>query len=135
MNIRFLEKEDARQIGNIYEKFFSNMEFPNFFNKFHCVYVVTDNNSEIVAVGGLKPITEAIVLTNKFASIRMRREALLQIYEALNYSAEKLKYEQIHAFSYDDIYTDHLINRMKFKHLDQSKVLVLDVKNGQKETT
>ena len=109
--------------------------FPDFFHKFNCVYVITDSNNEIVAVGGLKPITEAIVVTNKYASVRMRRDALLQLHSALDYSAAKLGYDEIHAFSFDEEYTKHLVNKAGFT-LREEKVLTIAVSkhNGKKET-
>jgi hypothetical protein len=135
MEIRFLADIDAGQISKIHRDYFSDMEFPNFYNKYHCVYVVVTPENSIICVGGLRPVAEAVVLTNKNFSVRDRRDALLKIFEAVNYSAEKLSYDQIHAFSFDRDYTNHLIMRMGFKCNEENKVLTLDVKNGQEERT
>lgn len=129
MDIRYLLTSDEAKIKYIYDTYFSDMDYPDFYGKFHAVFVVEDFG-KILAVGGLKPICEAIVVTNKSSSVRKRMEALLRIFNSVKYSAEKLKYEQIHAFSFDEEYTKHLTNRMGFKCIQENRVLTLDIKNG-----
>jgi len=135
MDIQYIESTDADQIYNIYMNFFSDMEFPDFYRRFHCSFKVIDNdlNNKIIAIGGIRPIAEAVVLTNQDYPVRTRMEALLKIFNGVKYSAEKLDYTQIHAFAYDEEYVKHLITRIGFKCNVDNRVLSLDLKNGQKE--
>jgi N-acetylglutamate synthase-like GNAT family acetyltransferase len=126
MDIRFLEPEDYHQIKIMYNVHFKDMEYPDFWNNFQCVYVVHKEN-KIIAVGGLRPMAEAIVLTEQSESIRTRRDALMHIYNALTYSAKKLKYNSMYAFTYDDNYSRHLVERMGFQPVKESKLLVLEL--------
>jgi len=134
MKIEYIESSDAAQIYNIYNNYFSDMEFPDFYNKFHCAFkVVKDGNDRIIAVGGVRPIAEAVVLTNREFSVRDRMDALLHIFAGVQYAAEKLDYNCLHAFAYDEEYVKHLIKRIGFKCNLQNKVLSLELNNGQEE--
>lgn len=134
MDIHYIEPTDADQIYNIYLNYFSDMEFPDFYHKFHCTFKVINNaNGNIIAVGGIRPIAEAVVLTNKDYSVRDRMDALLKIFAGVQYAAEKLDYNYLHAFAYDEEYVKHLIKRIGFKCNPQNRVLSLELSNGQEE--
>ena len=137
MDIRYVEPRDHAQIKYIYDEFFHDMEFVDFYKNFHCAFVVEDEDGKIIAVGGLRPIVEGLVLTDKDASVRERKEALLRIFEGIKYAAEKLNQPEIHVFAYDPSYITHLVSRMGFKCVEQNKVLTYNVSktNGQKEGT
>lgn len=135
MDINYIESTDADQIYNIYLNHFSDMEYVDFYKKFHCVFKVTndDLNNRIIAVGGIRPVAEAVVLTNKDYPTKIKMEALYKMFHGINYIAQKLEYEQIHAFAFDDEWISHLTKRMGFKLLKESKLLVLDVKRELKD--
>jgi hypothetical protein len=130
--IRFLEPEDVPKIERIYDRYFPDMERPDF-TQFHCVYVVTDDDNNIISIGGIKPLAEAVVLTDRSFSVRKRMNALYEIHTALVYSADKLGFDRLHAFAFEDKYIDHLIKRMKFREVKDSKLLILELKDGQEE--
>lgn len=125
MEIRFLDVNDWEQIQRIYAAHFTDMEFPDFYNDFNPVYTVHEEN-RIIAVGGLKVILEAVVITDQNESVRKRRDALLQIQNALMYSAEKLHHKRIFAFTYDEQYAKHL-EEFGFNPIKESKLLVLEL--------
>lgn len=137
MEIRYLEPRDHAQIKYIYDEFFKDMEYVDFYKNFHCAFVVENEDGRIIAVGGLRPIVEAVVLTDKDMSIRDRREALLRIFEGVKYAAEKLNEPEIHVFAWDPSYITHLVSRMGFKCVEQNKVLTYSIgkSNGKKEGT
>ena len=126
MDIRFLGTEDWPQIKALYNNHFSEMDFPDFYNTFLCSYVVHEGN-KIIAAGGLKPLVEAVIISDKSLPVRVRREALLKMKEALVYSTQKIRHKQLYAFTYDDEYAKHLTERMGFKQIKESKLLVLEL--------
>ena len=132
MEINYIEPEDYEQINKIYNTFFHKMESVDFYKKFHCSFKVTENDitNKIIAVGGIRPITEAVVLTDRSFPTREKMQALLKLFEAVKYSAHKLGYTEIHAFAYEPEYIRHLKNRMGFKCNEENKVLTLDLHNG-----
>jgi len=126
MDIRYLEPEDFKWIKETYDKYFSDMDFPDFYNQF-LVSFVAHEYGKIIAIGGIKSIAEAVIISDKSFSVRNRRDALFQMYHAMTYSAEKLKFNQIHAFSFDPEYSHHLMNKVGFKCNPDNRVLTLNI--------
>ena len=63
--VRCYQPMDVDLAYEIYRKYYSEeFDFPNFFRKFICAVVVEDENGPVI-VGGVKPIVEAIILTDK----------------------------------------------------------------------
>lgn len=87
----------------IHERYFEHdFPFPDFMYKFLCAFTVTDEKDKIIAIAGIKPIAESIVLTDKGYSPRDRRYALYQILQASEYISKKHGFTQLHAFIQDD---------------------------------
>lgn len=125
MNIRALTPYDVWKIKKIHEKHFAEeFDFPNFFENFLNAYIVESNDS-IVAAGGVRPIAEAILITDKDKSVRERREALYQILAASLFTCGRLGYSQLHAFTQDKKWTEHLLN-IGFHHT-KGEALVIEV--------
>lgn len=125
---RYLDKQE---IDRIYNEFYSNNEYPDFFtakehNKFQCSFVVTDDDSDkIIVAGGVKTIAEAVVITDKNQPVRIRQEALLQALGSTIFIAQGMRYQQIHAFvNNDKKYAQHL-HKFGFKPID-AKLLILN---------
>lgn len=109
MKIRALEFTDLEVIKEIHEKHFKDdFEFPDFFSKFHGAFVVTDND-RIISVGGVRPIAESVVITNKNYSVRDRREALLMILDFSKFLCKEHGFTDLYAFIQDDEWLKHII--------------------------
>lgn len=98
---------DFTELKKIHEKFYKDeFEFPDF-ARFLFSFVVTDNNG-IISAGGIRLIPEAILITDKDRSVRIRKAALLSILTALAFITDKEGYDQIHAFIQDRSWEKHL---------------------------
>lgn len=122
--------EDIKEINRIYSEFYSNNEYPDFFNplsKFHGTFAIIDAKSnKTVVVGGVKTIAEAVLLTDKGISPRIRIDALLQALGSVSFITKDMGFKEVHAFvNHDDKYTKAL-QRFGFRELD-AKLLLLDV--------
>ena len=114
MIIRTLDARDLNQLRNIHEKFYKEeFPFPDF-ARFLCAFAIVDND-KIICAGGLKPMVENIIITNKDASARQRREALYQVLESTSFIAGKFGFEQVHAFINDSKWEEYLL-RVGFKN-------------------
>lgn len=140
MNIREMGFSDRDEIDDLYERFFSHIEYPDFLDKndFRCPFVVTEetDSSKVLLAGGIKVILEAVVVTDKNESIRKRQEALLQAMGSVVRIAGDMGYEQVHVFvANDDQYVKHL-QKFGFKLMD-AKLLVLNIgeQNGKASTS
>jgi hypothetical protein len=126
LKIRSIETSDFEQIRAIHEKHYrEEFSLPDFINKFICAYVVENSKDKIISVAGVRTIVECIAITNKDASVRERRDALLQILEASKYFAAANGYSELHAFIQEEAWKHHL-EKFGF-HKTKGKALVLEV--------
>lgn len=116
MIIRSLQAEDLNQLKEIHAQFYKHeFEFPNFLDKFECVFVVVDDSEKIITGGGVRTILESVLLTDKSFAPRIRREALYNMLQGSTYVGEKLGYKEIHAFIQDDRWSQCL-KKIGFKN-------------------
>lgn len=140
MNVRPLRLVDKKEVDKIYDDYYSDNEYPDFFktegpDRFHCTFAVEDDSGKIIVAGGIKTIAEAVVVTDKSLPPTIRLDALLQALGSSIFIAQGMKYQQIHAFvNHDDKYVNTL-QKFGFKLID-AKLLILNFgePNGQAET-
>ena|SRR5258706_11547289 len=128
MVIRKPEYLDKREIDKIYNEFFSNNEYPDFFNKeiFPCPFVVTDDNNEkVILAGGVKQVAEVVVVSDQNLSKRTRFDALLQALGSSIFITQGMQHHQIHVFVNNDEKYVKTLQKFGFKLID-AKLLVLD---------
>ena len=127
MNIRCFDESDTKELKKIHEKFFkSEFSFPDFTKGFTCAFTVYDAYG-IIASGGIKPILEAIVMTNKDRGIKDKREGLYNLMQACNYITKVEGYNQMHAFVQDRKWLRHLV-KVGFNPT-KGQALVLDLED------
>lgn len=109
MNIRALRSSDLPILRQIHEEYYKHeFNLPNFSSGFNVAYVVEDDDRQIISAGGIRPIIESVILTDKRQSVRKRREALYDILAASTHFGRKDGYNQIHAFVQDPSWENHL---------------------------
>lgn len=124
MNIRKMNEEDKIQLRKIHDEFYSN-EFPfSHFDNFLSAFVIEDND-KIVVGGGIRPIVESIILTDKNFKSREKREALYNMLQCQLFAASRLKYEHLHAFVQDESW-QHCLEKIGF-HSPKGNCLILEV--------
>lgn len=127
MIIRSPDYRDKPDIDRLYKKFFANNEYPDFLNEaiFPCPFVVTDNDENIILAGGVKPIAEAIIVSDQEQPVRVRFEALLQALGSTVTIARGMRFQQIHAFVNNDEKYVRALQKFGFRLID-AKLLILD---------
>lgn len=126
MNIRLLEQADIPEVDRIYNAYFSDNEYPAFFNgKYSCRYAVTDDSNKLILAGGVKTIAETVVVTDRSRPVKTRLDALLQALGSSIFITQAMKYNQIHAFVNNDEKYIKVLQTYGFKLVD-AKVLILD---------
>lgn len=109
MNVRNLTFNDTECIKRIYDEYFSNdFQFPDFFNGFFNSFAITNDKNEIVVVGGIKLLAEAVILTDGSKNIHNRVRALREALSVCIYTCNKLGVGELFAFAKDDKYIKHL---------------------------
>ena len=109
MIIRAISNADFEKIREIHSQYYQNeFEFPDFYNRFICAFVVATDTGDIVSVGGIRNIAESIVLTDKSFSTRLRRSALYKVLDASEFIARDANIDELHAFVQDSNWEKHL---------------------------
>lgn len=104
-----LTREDLKMVEELHARGFAEeFDLPDFSHGFFCAFKVTDTKGKIIAISGVKPIAESIVLTDKKASVRQRTESLIEILQASTYVCKKFDFTQLHCFITDKEYQKHL---------------------------
>lgn len=109
MNIRVFYPRDLEQIQRIHRKYYED-EFPlaDFESVSMLKFVAVDENDKIISAASIRSIAEIVAITDKDASVRMRRKALLDILQSAEYVCRTAGYTQLHAFVQDGIWLEHL---------------------------
>lgn len=99
--IRKYYPSDLMEAARIHEKHYAaEFELP-MFDTFVSAFTTVENN-EIISVGGIRTILEAIIVTDKDKPATIRENALHDMLEALIFSASNNKYNEIHASIIND---------------------------------
>lgn len=110
MNITRIKESDFDEIIKIHQKYYAD-EFTvaDFFNRTLDMYVIRDAiTNDIVTAGGIRPIVEAVAVTNKEHSIRKRKCALSMLLEMCEKMTIAHNYDQLHVFIQDQKWKSHL---------------------------
>lgn len=124
MRIRDYQPEDMIKVHEIWRNFFSKeFEFPDFEDKFHYVFIVENDEGEIIVTAGVRPIAEIICLTDKNQSIRDKHEALQKTFEIAKLGTANCGYDQLHAFIQNEKWLQHLLAHGFVRTKGQSLVI------------
>lgn len=127
MIIREARLTDKPWIDKNYEKFFINNEYPDFFSRqYSCPFTITNDSEDIILVGGVRMLAEAVIITDKEKHTSIRYDALLQALGSAISIVREMGHKQFYAFvNNDDQYVKHL-QKFNFRLID-AKSLVLDL--------
>lgn len=108
INVREMRPDDIDKIRELYQRFFSDLEFPDFAH-FLCAFTITDENDGIIMAGGLRPAAEIFLITDKTKSEFQLGKALIEAQKASLYIGQKFGIDELLAFVKDnDVYERHL---------------------------
>lgn len=101
MKLRSLTANDIEELKKIHDVHFKeSFEFPDF-QRYYGTFCILDDDKNIIIAGGVRPLLEAVLITNKDRSVRERREALLMALATCEGLARTTGDNQLHAFVKD----------------------------------
>jgi hypothetical protein len=106
---RALHRSDIEEIRELHERFYPDLEFPDFLNGYLCGFIITDETDEIVMAGGLQPIAEIVLVTNKDKSRIKIGRALIEAKNISLYVGKKFNLKELVAFVKNEEYARHLV--------------------------
>jgi len=110
MDISRIKDSDFSEIIRIHQKYYADeFNLEDLFNRILDMFVIRDSETkEIVTVGGVRPIAEAVAVTNKAHSVRKRMCALSMLLELSEKMTRVHNYDQLHVFIQDQKWLSHL---------------------------
>ena len=100
--------QDLDQVKLIHERHFqTEFEFPDF-GKFTSLFVVENKDKQIITAGGIKPIAECILITDKDYNVNDRVRALHKALDISGFLSRYNNYEQLHCFVQDELWCRQL---------------------------
>jgi hypothetical protein len=108
LRIRALRHADVERVREIHNNHFPDLIFPRF-ESLLSAFVIEDENDSIVMAGGVEPIAEALLVTNKTMSRIKIGKALVEAQRFALFTCGKFNIRELHAFTTDDEYAKHLI--------------------------
>lgn len=131
MNTRELKPDDIKLVESIYNRFYSeDFELPDFFNNFMNIFAITNDEDEIIIAGGIKPVAETIILTDKNQNIFTIGRALLEALAISIYTCNKFGIDDLYVFAKDKKYIRHL---KQYGFNNCFKALSMKVPNGKEK--
>lgn len=110
MKTRAMNENDVMFLRDIHRRYYANeFSFPNFLKNWVGCFVITDDEDRILIGGGVKPLAESVIITNKDMNVRLLGRALIETAKVSEYLCENAKIEQLHAFVQDAQYKSHLL--------------------------
>lgn len=115
MKIRALASSDLETVKEIHDRYYSHeFDLPDFSTGFYGAFAVINDAEQIVAVGGVRPIAEAVVLTDKKYTTHERVKALKEVLTFSMLLCNEAHFTELHAFVQDQEWLNHL-NKIGFE--------------------
>ena len=128
MKIRTMVSEDMVKLNELHDKYLGDQfEKTNFMDKFLSNFVL-EHEGKIVMGGGVRPIAETIIVTDKSMSPHLLGDALLEALRFSLFTCSRFQIDLLHAFVKDEAYAKHLI---KHGFNPRCQALYMDVTNGK----
>jgi hypothetical protein len=110
MTIRKLRLTDIPGLYEIWKKYYINdFTFPDFYEKYLFSNIIVDENDQIISLGAVRVIPEAVFITDKNRSIRQRKFALESLLELTMIELKDRKFDQLHAQVNDENWKNVLV--------------------------
>jgi hypothetical protein len=107
--VRQLRETDLPQLRKIHEEYYKNeFDMDELFENSIGLFAVTDEQDNIICVTSIRPIAEAVLMTDKNRTVRERRSALFMVLDVAEFITKKAGFEQLHVFIQDEQWIRHL---------------------------
>lgn len=98
MKIRNFEQNDLSELVRIVEQYRDQFNLDEFKQDFKCFFTVTDDEDNIVTIGGVRLIPEIVIVTDQTKNKKLRSKAVRLIDQAIKFVSRRAGIRQLHAF-------------------------------------
>lgn len=119
-----MDKADLPELQSVHQRFYEKeFSFPNFLDEF--IYPFTIKvNGKIITAGGIRPIAELVLITDKATPIDERREVFMEALMLSSDIAKRARFHDIHVFVQDEKWMKHLIQIYGFKETAGKSLII-----------
>jgi len=104
-----MRPEDVDELKRIHEEFYrEEFDIDVFNTQFLALFSVSDDDGNLITLGGVRPLAEIVLVTNKHISPRKRVEGLNDMLGMLSSVARHSKLNSLHAFVQDATWLEQL---------------------------
>jgi hypothetical protein len=108
LKTRTVSKDDIPFLRELHEKYYSEFEMIDF-TKLLNGFVIETEKDEFVMAGGVKPLAETLLMTDKEMPMTTIGRALVEAQMISMYTCDRFQIEDLIAFVNDENYAKHLI--------------------------
>jgi len=127
LKTRSVNKKDIPFLRALHEKYYSEFEMIDF-TKLLNGFIIETEKDEFVMAGGVKPLAETLLITDKEMPLTTIGRALIEAQMISMYTCNAFKIEDLVAYVNDENYAKHL---MKHGFLRRDEIsLRMRLKNG-----
>src|SRR5262245_12060126 len=132
MKHRRITPEDMKVLREMHDKFYGDVfHLPDLTGNMLASFVIEDDNNKIILGGGVRPLAETIIVTDKeYPNMTTVGRALVEALNISKYACRETHIDLLHAFVKNSDYSNHLLQRGFFER--DGKALALRINNGWK---
>lgn len=109
MKIDQFSNKFYEDVIRIHRKFYKEeFSVPDFMSRYINAFAISNDQSQVVLIGGVRPILEVVALTDKDVRVKDRRSALIHLQEACALSARYYGFTELHSFVQDKTWKSQL---------------------------
>lgn len=108
LRTRTVSQSDIAFLRALHEKYYSEFEMIDF-TKLLNGFVIETDKDEFVMAGGVKPLAETLLITDKEMPMTTIGRALIEAQMVSMYTCNKFKIEDLVAYVNDENYAKHLM--------------------------
>lgn len=108
LKVRSTNKNDIPFLREMHEKYYSEFEMIDF-TRLLAGFVIENEKNEFIMAGGVKPLAETLLITNKDTKMTTIGRALIEAQMISMYTCNQFKIEDLVAYVNDENYAKHLI--------------------------
>ncbi len=120
---------DLTEIKRLHDAYYSELDFPEFSRLLNS-FLVEDENGDIVTAGGIEPMAEGLLVSNKSMNRIKLGKALVIAQGAFLVTCERFGFKWLHAFTKNPDFVRHLLQH-GFETRNGDQVLRMGIQNGR----
>lgn len=124
--IRALFERDKDELIRIHQQYKGEFQIEEFDDPHYLqLLAVIDSTDKLICAGGIRTITEAVLVTDKTATNRKKYEALYKFLQACEFVCKRNGYTELTTFVQDEAWIKHLLDNGFARTKGESLVLTL----------